>query len=83
MHIPVIALTADATAAGREACLAAGMDDYLAKPFRREALHATLARWLGGKTEGPPAASRPDAAILDGATLDALRALPVAAQGTC
>jgi signal transduction histidine kinase/ligand-binding sensor domain-containing protein/DNA-binding response OmpR family regulator len=76
IHIPVIALTADATAAGREACLAAGMDDYLAKPFRREALHATLARWLGGKTEAPSAANRPDDAILDGATLDALRALP-------
>jgi HPt (histidine-containing phosphotransfer) domain-containing protein len=51
-HIPIIALTADATAAGREACLAAGMDDYLAKPFRREALHAALARWLGGITTG-------------------------------
>jgi signal transduction histidine kinase/ligand-binding sensor domain-containing protein/DNA-binding response OmpR family regulator/HPt (histidine-containing phosphotransfer) domain-containing protein len=49
-HIPIIALTADATAAGREACLAAGMDDYLAKPFRREALHAALARWLSGST---------------------------------
>lgn len=67
-HIPVIALTADATAAGREACLAAGMDDYLAKPFRREALHATLARWLTGKTQA--------ASVLDSATIDALRALP-------
>jgi CheY-like chemotaxis protein len=51
-HIPVIALTADATAVGREACLAAGMDDYLAKPFRREALHGMLVRWLPGKTQG-------------------------------
>jgi CheY-like chemotaxis protein len=69
--VPIIALTADATPAGREACLAAGMDDYLAKPFRREALHATLARWLGSRTaagEGEP--------VLDAATLDALRALP-------
>jgi signal transduction histidine kinase/ligand-binding sensor domain-containing protein/CheY-like chemotaxis protein/HPt (histidine-containing phosphotransfer) domain-containing protein len=93
-HIPVIALTADATAAGREACLAAGMDDYLAKPFRREALHATLVRWLAGKTHGPAAAAQtepthapkahgstvdsapPSEPVLDGATLDALRALP-------
>jgi signal transduction histidine kinase/ligand-binding sensor domain-containing protein/CheY-like chemotaxis protein/HPt (histidine-containing phosphotransfer) domain-containing protein len=45
-RLPVIALTADATHAGRAACLAAGMDDYLAKPVTREALHATLARWL-------------------------------------
>jgi two-component system sensor histidine kinase/response regulator len=79
-HLPIIALTADATAAGREACLAAGMDDYLAKPFRREALHATLARWLG---TGPflaggaaADAAAPREPILDGATLDALRALP-------
>jgi signal transduction histidine kinase/ligand-binding sensor domain-containing protein/DNA-binding response OmpR family regulator/HPt (histidine-containing phosphotransfer) domain-containing protein len=77
-HIPVIALTADATAAGRDACLAAGMDDHLAKPFRREALHGALARWLHdpkapGETIGLAPPSDP---ILDGATLDALRALP-------
>ena len=86
-HVPIIALTADATAAGREACLAAGMDDYLAKPFRREALHGMLARWLADKTQSEPAqepeacASAADSAppgepTLDGATLDALRALP-------
>jgi len=86
-RIPIIALTADATAAGREACLAAGMDDYLAKPFRREALHATLVRWLAATT--PAEAERARRAngsmadstasgepILDCATLDALRALP-------
>jgi signal transduction histidine kinase/DNA-binding response OmpR family regulator/HPt (histidine-containing phosphotransfer) domain-containing protein len=60
-HTPIIALTADATAAGREACLAAGMDDYLAKPFRREALHGTLARWLVHKTEGCTADSGTEA----------------------
>ena len=65
-RIPIIALTADATPAGRDACLAAGMDDYLAKPFRREALHATLVRWLS--PAGEP--------LLDTATLEALRALP-------
>ena len=84
-HIPIIALTADATAAGRAACLAAGMDDYLTKPFRRETLHGTLARWLADPAEpaqspkagGHAAASMPSGEpILDGATLDALRALP-------
>jgi signal transduction histidine kinase/CheY-like chemotaxis protein/streptogramin lyase len=83
-HMPIIALTADATAAGREACLAAGMDDYLAKPFRRETLHATLIRWLAGRSSEPateiPAQSRdaapPSEPLLDGATLHALRALP-------
>jgi signal transduction histidine kinase/ligand-binding sensor domain-containing protein/CheY-like chemotaxis protein len=81
-HVPVIALTADATAAGREACLAAGMDDYLAKPFRRETLHGMLARWLGNpRHESEASASTVDSTpsgepTLDGATLDALRALP-------
>ena len=90
-HVPVIALTADATAAGREACLAAGMDDYLAKPFRREALHAMLAHWLGHKAQSEPAqepktagsmivSPPPGEPILDGATLDALRALPRSGQ---
>jgi CheY-like chemotaxis protein len=45
-HLPVVALTADATNTGRAACLSAGMDDYLAKPFSREALHAVLSHWL-------------------------------------
>jgi CheY-like chemotaxis protein len=83
-HVPIIALTADVTSAGRAACLAAGMDDHLAKPFRREALHGILARWLGKQKHGTavPSAARttetpPVAApLLDGATLDALRALP-------
>lgn len=80
-RMPVIALTADATNQGREACLAAGMDDYLAKPFSRAALHAVLARWLPAETaaaapvhvEAPPPAA---ADVLDRTTLNALRALP-------
>jgi signal transduction histidine kinase/ligand-binding sensor domain-containing protein/CheY-like chemotaxis protein len=83
-HVPIIALTADVTSTGRAACLAAGMDDHLSKPFRREALHGILARWLGRQgLESAPAstaaleASGPaNAPLLDAATLDALRALP-------
>ena len=45
-HIPVIALTADAIGGTRERCLAAGMDDYLTKPFTKETLRAALDRWL-------------------------------------
>lgn len=45
-RIPIIALTANATAENREQCLAIGMDDYLSKPFDQEQLRILLLRWL-------------------------------------
>jgi CheY-like chemotaxis protein len=45
-RLPVIAMTAHAMAGDRARCLAAGMDDYLAKPLRPEEVDAVLSRWL-------------------------------------
>lgn len=51
-HIPIIALTANAMAEDREACLQAGMDDYIAKPFKPDALRALLERWANRNDQG-------------------------------
>jgi PAS domain S-box-containing protein len=42
---PIVALTANAFSEDRERCLAAGLDDYLAKPFHKSDLEALLDRW--------------------------------------
>ena len=45
VHIPVIAMTANAVEGDREKCLAAGMDDYIAKPIRKEDVVALVEKW--------------------------------------
>jgi two-component system, sensor histidine kinase and response regulator len=69
-RLPVVAMTAHAMQGDRERCLAAGMDDYLAKPLRSEALDAVLERWLGTPPAAPAAAE--PAATPAGDAADAL-----------
>jgi PAS domain S-box-containing protein len=45
-RVPIVALTGNAMPGDREACVAAGMDDYLAKPFSLSALRAMVDKWV-------------------------------------
>ncbi|MEQ1874417.1 MAG: response regulator [Ilumatobacteraceae bacterium] len=49
-HTPIIAMTAGVMVGDRERCVAAGMDDYIAKPLRMPELLAVLRRWSGPAT---------------------------------
>jgi signal transduction histidine kinase/DNA-binding response OmpR family regulator/HPt (histidine-containing phosphotransfer) domain-containing protein len=88
-HVPIVALTANALEGDREICVAAGMDDYLAKPFSREQLTSVLSRWLprpgaqpaatGPESSQPQPVGEPAAAVVgepvNPRALDAIRAM--------
>jgi signal transduction histidine kinase/CheY-like chemotaxis protein len=67
-HVPIIALTANASGADRGRCMEAGMDAYCGKPFNEQELLDTFARFL---PEVAPQASTPDA------TTDAVGSAPI------
>ena len=83
-HIPIVAMTANAMQGDREACLAAGMDDYISKPIDLSYLRALLAQWLPSDpaalapapavNEPPPESSAADSP-LDPEALEHLREL--------
>ena len=78
-HTPIIAMTANAMMGDREAALAVGMDDYIAKPVRVEDLETILRNWVPHEAPMPPLT--PAQQAVDGVTsidwtvLDGLRGI--------
>lgn len=91
-ELPIVAMTANAMPEARERCLAAGMNDHLAKPIEPEQLHEKLLRWLkrrspgvcplGGAVRGLPASDDSARTIADITGLDTTTGLRLAMGNT-
>jgi PAS domain S-box-containing protein len=51
-RVPIVAMTANAMKGDREKCFEAGMDDYIAKPIKREVVYEMINKWVFGGHEG-------------------------------
>jgi CheY-like chemotaxis protein/HPt (histidine-containing phosphotransfer) domain-containing protein len=82
LQLPIVAMTANAMASDRQACLDAGMNDHLGKPFDLQHLVQVLRRWAGWSEAGEPV--RPSTVELSAevrkAALEAQVDLPAALQ---
>jgi CheY-like chemotaxis protein len=78
-HLPVVAMTAHALKGDRERCLAAGMDDYIAKPIRARQLFEVVERYApgGAATVEEPAASHGNTLAMSSKESLAAPAVPV------
>jgi two-component system sensor histidine kinase/response regulator len=75
-RIPILALTAHAMASDRQACFAAGMDDYLTKPFTKADLKGGIKRALEGYSASAPAPASGRAEAAAEATIENAPASP-------
>ncbi|WP_338416467.1 PAS domain S-box protein [uncultured Sphaerotilus sp.] len=86
-RVPIIALTAHALPADRQKCLAAGMDDYVVKPYSTETVSTVIARWLMPPGKAAPAGQvveiieEPATAVIDLDRYEQVRAIMGDAMG--